>query len=410
MYFGCLCCSYQERNRTLYFFPVSLSVGDTMNISKFVIPEVIFGSGSLQHIGESVAGSGASKVLLVTDKGLLEAGWIDKTVSRIEGAGVDFEVFSELSSNPKDKEVSQALARYQRSGCDAVVAVGGGSCADLAKVVAMLSTNPGTLSDYEGINKIHQPLPPIIIVPTTAGTGTEVTQFARIVNTRRRLKMFFVSRSLIPDIAVIDPDLLTTVSPRLAATTGIDALAHAIEAFVSLAATPLTDLHALNAIKLVFANLRQAVVDRHNPRLNSNMALASLNAGIAFSNAILGANHAMTHQVGGLMDTHYGEANAILLPHVMKFNLPDCRPRFQQVARAMGEAGPDETDPSAEQAIEAVINLVADIGLKQSLRDLGLSEDQLQRLTDNVMKDACIATNPRPATPEDIAELFRKAL
>ncbi len=392
------------------FLRGSLSTGDTVNISKFVIPEVIFGSGSLQHIGESVAGSGASKVLLVTDKGLLETGWIDKTAFRLRAAGIEFEIFSELSSNPKDTEVAQALARYQGSGCDAVVAVGGGSCADLAKVVAMLSTNPGVLSDYEGINKIHQPLPPIIIAPTTAGTGTEVTQFARIVNTTRRLKMFFVSRSLIPDIAVIDPDLLTSVSPRLAATTGVDALAHAIEAFVSLAATPLTDLHALNAIQLVFSNLRQAVADRHNPRLNSNMALASLNAGIAFSNAILGANHAMTHQVDGLMDTHHGEANAILLPHVMQFNLPECRPRFQRIARAMGETGPNDTEPSAEQAIEAVIKLVGDIGLKQSLRDLGLAEGQLQRLTDNVMRDACIATNPRPATPEDIAELFRKAL
>lgn len=274
----------------------------------------------------------------------------------------------------------------------------------------MLSTNGGCLTDYEGINKIHQPLPPIIIVPTTAGTGTEVTQFARIVHTARRLKMSFVSRSLIPDIALIDPLLLTTVSPRLAATTGIDALAHAIEAYVSLAATPLTDLHALNAIQLVFRNLRQAVVDRGNLQANTHMALASLNAGIAFSNAILGAGHAMTHQVGGLMDTQHGEANAILLPHVMQFNLPDCRQRFQQIAQAMGEIGSQGRLPEAEQAIDAVKKLVGDIGLKQSLSDLGLSEDQLQRLTDNVMQDECIATNPRPATPDDIAELFRQAL
>lgn len=381
-----------------------------MNISKFVIPEVIFGPGALQHLGESAAGSGASKVLLVTDSGLLKAGWIDTAVAYLEEAGIGYEVFSAVSSNPKDTEVAIALQRYRDAGCDAVVAVGGGSCADMAKVTAMLATNGGRLTDYEGINTIHQPLPPVIIAPTTAGTGTEVTQFARIVHTERRLKMSFISRSLIPDIALIDPDLLTTVSPRMTATTGIDALAHAIEAYVSLAATPLTDLHALNAIRLVFGNLRLAVADRHNRQANTNMAMASLNAGIAFSNAILGAGHAMTHQVGGLMDTHHGEANAVLLPHVMQFNLPNCQRRFREIAQAMGETGSGEVLPAAEQAIEAVQKLATDIGLMQSLTDLGLTEDQLQRLTDNVMQDKCIVTNPRMTTPEDIAELFRKAL
>ncbi len=381
-----------------------------MNISKFVIPEIIFGPGALQHIGECAAGSGASRVLVVTDSGLLKAGWIDQATEHLGAAGVEFENFSALSSNPKDTEVEVALERYKNAKCDAVIGIGGGSCADMAKVIAMLATNGGQLTDYEGINKIHQPLPPVIIVPTTAGTGTEVTQFARIVNTERRLKMSFVSRSLIPEIALIDPNLLSTVNPRLAATTGIDTLAHAIEAYVSLAATPLTDLHALKAIRLVFGNLRQAVKDRSDLQANTNMALASLNAGIAFSNAILGAGHAMTHQVGGLIDTHHGEANAILLPHVMQFNLPDCRQRFQQIAQAMVGLGSEEPLPDAEHAIEAVKRLVADIGLKQSLSDLGLSEDQLQRLTDNVMQDECIATNPRMATPKDIAELFRKAL
>ncbi len=381
-----------------------------MDISKFVIPEVIFGPGALKHLGESAAGSGASKVLLVTDSGLLETDWIDKAAEYLSAAGVEFKLFSALSSNPKDTEVEVALELYQNTNCDAVVGVGGGSCADTAKVIAMLSTNGGHLTDYEGINKIHQPLPPVIIVPTTAGTGSEVTQFARIVHTERRLKISFVSRSLIPDTALIDPNFLTSVTPRLTATTGIDALAHAIEAYVSLAATPLTDLHALNAIRLVFGNLRQAVTDQCNPQINTNMALASLNAGIAFSNAILGASQAMTHQIGGLIDTQHGEANAILLPHVMQFNLPNCRQRFQQIAQAIGEIGLKGSLPAAEQAIEAVQKLVADIDLKQSLADLGLSEDQLQRLTDNVMQDECITTNPRMATPEDIAELFRKAL
>jgi 1,3-propanediol dehydrogenase len=251
----------------------------------------------------------------------------------------------------------------------------------------------------------------MIMAPSTAGTGTEVTQFSRITDLQRHLKMSFISKSLIPDIAVIDPELLTTVSPQLAAATGMDALTHAIEAFVSLAATPLTNLHAMNAIELIFANLRRAVTDRQDMKANSNMALASLNAGIAFSNAIFGAGHAMTHQVDGLLDTHHGETDAVLLPHVMEFNLPDCRRQFREMAAAMGEApGPDGDLPEAERAIEAVRNLATDIGLHHTLSDFGLTEELLPQLIDNTMKDACLLTNPRAVSPEDLFDLFRKAL
>nr|WP_283775453.1 iron-containing alcohol dehydrogenase [Desulfuromonas sp. CSMB_57] len=383
----------------------------SVNIRKFVTPEIIFGQGALSQIGESAARSGASKVFVVTDRGVMEAGWVDQALHYLRAAGLDFEIFSDITSNPKDFEVAEGVSHYLRSGCDALVVVGGGSPADTAKAIAMLATNGGTLRDFEGINKIHLPLPPMVIAPTTAGTGSEVSQFAIIVDHQRRLKMSIISKSLIPDIAIIDPELLTTKSPRLAAATGMDALSHAIESYVSLAATPLTDIHALNAIRLIFGYLHRCVFHRQDLEANTHMAMASLNAGIAFSNAILGAGHAMTHQVDGLLDTHHGETNAMLLPHVMEFNLPACRAKYEEIARAMGPevlaAGPPET--LAERAINAVRQLACDIRLGRNLSAVGLQAESLRTLSRNALNDACLVTNPRHADLVDIQRIFEKA-
>lgn len=387
------------------------SKGDSVSIRKFVTPEIIFGQGALSQIGESAARSGASKVFVVTDQGLIDAGWVDKALYYLRNAGLQYEIFSSITSNPKDLEVTEGVAHYLRSGCDALVAVGGGSPADTAKAIATLATNGGELQDYEGVNKIRHPLPPMVIVPSTAGTGSEVSQFAIIVDHQRRLKMSIISKSLIPDIAIIDPELLNTKSARLAAATGMDALSHAIESYVSLAATPLTDIHALNAIRLIFANLKQSVFDRQDAVANNNMAMASLNAGIAFSNAILGAGHAMTHQIDGLLDTHHGETNATLLPHIMQFNLPVCRDKFNEIARQIDEAachaGPKED--LAEKAIEAVSFLTKEIGLHKSLASVGLKKENIKTLSQNALNDACLVTNPRDATAEDIEKLFLEA-
>jgi 1,3-propanediol dehydrogenase len=385
--------------------------GDPVSIRKFVTPEIIFGQGALSQIGESAARSGASKVFVVTDKGLIEAGWVDRALYYLRNAGLEYEIFSSITSNPKDLEVAEGVAHYLRSGCDALVAVGGGSPADTAKAIATLATNGGELQDYEGVNKIRHPLPPMVIVPSTAGTGSEVSQFAIIVDHQRRLKMSIISKSLIPDIAIIDPELLNTKSAQLAAATGMDALSHAIEAYVSLAATPLTDIHALNAIRLIFGNLRQSVFDRQDATANENMAMASLNAGIAFSNAILGAGHAMTHQIDGLLDTHHGETNATLLPYVMQFNLPVCRERFDEIARQIEDVShaQERKEDLAEQAITAVRDLTRDIGLHKSLADVGLKKENIKTLSQNALNDACLVTNPRDATAEDIEKLFLKA-
>jgi 1,3-propanediol dehydrogenase len=382
-----------------------------MNISKFVAPEIIFGRGSLSQIGESVLRIGASKIFLVSDSGVIEAGWVDQAVHYLQAAGLETEIFSALTSNPKDCEVMEGVRRYQASGCDGIVAVGGGSPTDVAKAIAILASNGGTLPDYEGINKISRPLPPMVIAPSTSGAGSEVSQFAIIVDTARKLKMSIISKSLVPDIAIVDPELVQTMDAKLAAATGLDAFTHGIESYVSLAATPLTDIHALKAIQLASRNLRRAVADREDMEANTNMAMASLTAGLAFSNAILGATHAMTHQVDGLIDQHHGETNASILPFVMEFNLSACPERFRDIAEAMGE---DVTGLSlvaaAQQAVVAVRRLIADIGLAKGLGDIGLTEEFIPLLSANAMKDACLVTNPRPASQEDIAEIFRKCL
>jgi 1,3-propanediol dehydrogenase len=382
-----------------------------MNISKFVTPEIIFGCGSLSQIGESALRLGASKAFVVSDADVIKAGWVELAIGYLRQAGLETEIFSDLTTNPKDHEVDKGLAQYLRSGCDAIIAVGGGSPTDVAKAVAILATNGGGLHQYEGINNITRPLPPMVMVPTTAGAGSEVSQFTIIVDTERKLKMSIISKSLVPDIAIVDPELLRTKDSLLAAATGVDALTHGIESFVSLAATPLTDIHALNAIRLISRNLRRAVRNRGDIEANTNMAMASLSAGIAFSNAILGATHAMTHQVDGLLDHHHGETNAAILPHVMEFNLSANPEKFATIAEALGKnIGGLDNAAAAALSIEAVNEILEDIGLAKGLAAFGIKKGMIRALSKNALNDACLVTNPREASLADIEAIFRRAL
>ena len=382
-----------------------------MNISKFVSPEIIFGRGALSQVGDSALRIGANRVFVVSDAGVTDAGWVERVLKHLRAAGLSYEVFSDLTSNPKDHEIARGLARYQASGCDVLMPVGGSSPTDVAKSIALLATNGGSIHDYEGVNKVTKPLPPIIAVPSTGGSGSEVTQFAIVVDGQRQLKMAIISRSLVPDITIIDPEVLQTKSARLTAATGMDALCHAVEAYVSLAATPLTDIHALAAMRLIAANLRQSVACRTNMEAKVNMAMASLNASLAFSNAILGAVHALAHQVDGLLDTHHGETCASLLPHVMEFNLIACPGKYQMIAEALGEdvRGMNER-AAAGAAVTAVRRLSADIGLDRRLREIGLTEQSVAGLSKNALNDACLITNPRDADGEDLAGLYLRAI
>ncbi len=381
-----------------------------MGIIKFIIPEIIFGTDALSQIGVCAKRLGANKVLVVSDKGVKEAGWVDKGLDHLEKADLSYYLWDEVTPNPSDKMVNRGGKLYHEQNCDAVVAIGGGSVIDTAKAVALLASNGGEIQEYEGIDKVVKPLPPLVAAATTAGSGAEVSQFCIILDSSKKSKMSIVSKSLVPDIAISDPALLSTKSFELTANTGMDALTHAIEAYTSIAATPLTDVNAINAVELISKNLRKAASQKTDIQAQEAMAMASLQAGKAFSNAILGAVHAMAHQLGGLLNMPHGEVNAVLLPHVMRFNLISCLDRYSDIARAFGIIDKHLSERElAEQAIKSVETLAEDINVPKNLKSLGVEEEHIHLLSENAVKDVCLITNSREADYQDIKEIFTRA-
>jgi alcohol dehydrogenase class IV len=382
-----------------------------MRVSKFMTPEIIFGVGSLSQVGESLLRLGARKVFVGSDPGVVQHGWVDQVVHYLKQNHLDYYLWTNTSPNPKDFEVHAGVEEYLSSDCNAVLGIGGGSAIDAAKAIALLGTNGGTIHQYEGVDKITRPLPPMVMIPTTAGSGSEVSQFSVIVDTHRKVKMTIVSKSLIPDIAIIDPETLTTKDSRLTANTGMDVLTHAIESYVSLAATPLTEVYSLQAARLVSQYLRPSTASQYNREAKEAMAMASLQAGIAFSNAILGAVHAISHQLGGLLDTPHGEVNAILLPYVMHYNYISCPEKFKNIAEALGERVVELSPHRASKlAVQAVRELARDLDIPTSLSNLGLKAEQIPILSQNAVKDVCMFTNPRDMSAEDVSEILRQAL
>lgn len=385
--------------------------GAPARLAKFHAPEIVFGPGALAELGHCATRLGARRPFLVTDPGLIEAGWVDEAVAYLRQSGLEPTLWHDVTPNPKDHEIEAAFQRYAESGCDVIIGLGGGSCIDAAKGVAILSGNGGRILGYEGVDKVERPIPPTAMVPSTSGTGADVSQFAVVTDTAARVKITIISRTLVPEISVIDPRLLTTMPDWLNATTGLDALTHGVEAFVSRAHNPLTDGHALRAVALITRHLPRTAhrPGEAIPRLA--MALGSLEAGMAFTNAILGATHAMSHQVGGLLDAPHGVVNAVLLPHVIRFNALACPERFVPVAAACGIAV--EGVPAGEVApllAERVRDLADEVGAPKGLTALGVTEDVVVNMARTTMKDACLATNPREASTQDIEALFRAAL
>lgn len=382
-----------------------------MYISKFVTPEIIFGKGSLNQVGECCHRLGASRLFLVADRGVIKCGWVEKCLPFIKELALEYQLWSNFSANPKDFEIDEGAELYLEHQCDAILAIGGGSAIDAAKAVAILATNGGRIQDYEGIDLIQKPLPPLIVIPSTAGSGSEVSQFSIIADSERKIKMTIISKSLVPDIAITDPLILSTVDSRVTATTGMEALSHAIEAYLSLAATDLTDVHALHSIKLISTHLRASVASQVNEEAKVAMAKASLQAGIALSNAVLGLTHAMTHQVGGLLDLPIGEISAVLLPYVMRFNMISSLEKFAAIANAMGvDTSRMMPRDAAKKAIHMVQELSRDVGIPQGLSALGLPKEVIPELSKNAINDACFITNPRDVDVDGIMNIFYQAL
>jgi alcohol dehydrogenase class IV len=379
-----------------------------VRLSKFHAPEIVFGPDSVQEAAHAAVRLGARRPFVVTDPGLLEAGWPSELLTHLRATGLSPQLWFDVTPNPKDHEIEAGFARYVESGCDVVLGIGGGSVMDAAKGVALLAANGGRILDYEGIDRIEHPIPPLIMLPSTSGTGADVSQFCIVTDTERYTKITIMGRALVPDVSVIDPRLLVTMPDDLNAATGLDALTHGIEAFVSLAHGPLTDHHALQAVSLVHGNLVRTMLKPGDTAARCSMAQAALEAGLAFTNAILGATHAMSHQVGGMLDLPHGVVNGVLLPHVIRFNGATVPERFVPIAQAMGL--PAVADEAVERVADEVRRLGDEVGVPKGLGDLGVTDADVPRLAELTLGDACLTTNPRPATAAQVAELFRAAL
>ncbi len=378
----------------------------------YFMPTVnLMGAGAVAEVGKQAKILGGSKALVVTDKPLIRANIVKKITDYLENSGVEFVIYDGVQPNPTVDNVHEGVDIYKKENCDLIIAVGGGSPIDCAKGIGLVITNGGSIKDYEGLDKSEKPMPPFIAVNTTAGTASEMTRFTIITDTDRHVKMAIVDWHVTPNVAINDPELMISMPVALTAATGMDALTHAIEAYVSTIATPVTDSAAIKAIELIGKYLRPAVANGENLEARDKMAYAEFLAGMAFNNASLGFVHAMAHQLGGFYDLPHGVCNAILLPHVERFNMIACPERFVDIAIALGENVEGlSTMEAADVALEAIQRLSQDIGIPSGLKELGVKEEDLPILAENAMKDACGLTNPRKATEEEIIQIFKEAM
>jgi alcohol dehydrogenase class IV len=380
------------------------------SLLKFEVPEIIFGRGSLKQLGNCSRRLGGDRVLLVTDPGIISSGWVDEALIYLKQEGLKPVVYDNVVTNPRAYQVEEGVQEYFRRECDVIVGIGGGSPMDTAKGIAILASNKGRIEDYAGCNLITQPIPPLICAPTTAGTGSDISQFAIIADREKKIKMTILSRAIMPDISLIDPRLLQTKSEELIASTGMDALTHAIEAYVSSLSWSLTDPHASHAIKLVFRHLNEAVYRKSIDPLEG-MAIASLEAGAAFSNAILGAVHALAHPLGGVYDIHHGLANAILLPVVLKKNLEHAPEKYALIANSMGiDTRGKSCIEAAEHVPEKIEELIRELHIPTKLSQLGVRREDIPRLARDAAEDLCMMTNPQKYNVEEIEALYLNAL
>ena len=381
-----------------------------MSTYYFLPTRNVFGMGASQEAGELMKSLGGHKTMIVTDKFLHESGMAGQIQEILAQAGVESIVFPGAEPNPTDQNVAAGVAVFQENGCDSILSLGGGSSHDCAKGIGMVAANGGTIHDYEGIDRSSRPLMPLMAVNTTAGTASEITRFCIITDTSRKVKMAIVDWRVTPQIAINDPELMRGMPPSLTAATGMDALTHAIEAYVSTNANPLTDAAATMAIQMISHYLPKAVANGNYMKARDKMAYAQYLAGIAFNNASLGYVHAMAHQLGGFYNLPHGVCNAVLLPYVMKFNLIGNMTRFKEIAIAMGVRGENlSCSAAAEEGIAAVKRMGRRLGIPANLKELGVKPEDFAVMAENAMKDVCSLTNPRTATKEQIIEVYRQA-
>lgn len=380
-------------------------------LRKFVSPEIIFGAGSRHNVGNVAANFGARKVLLVSDPGVQAAGWVADIETSLQAQGLAYSLYTGVSPNPRAEEVMAGAEFYRSEGCNVIVAVGGGSPMDCAKGIGIVVAHGRSILQFEGVDTLRVPSPPLILIPTTAGTSADVSQFVIISNQAERMKFSIVSKAVVPDVSLIDPETTASMDPFLSACTGIDALVHAIEAFVSTGHGPLTDSHALEAMRLIGGNLEAMIASPADIALREKIMLGSMQAGLAFSNAILGAVHAMSHSLGGFLDLPHGLCNAALVEHVVAFNYDAAPERFKVIAETLGLDCRGLTHPQIRaRLVEHLIAFKRAVGFHETLGLHGVGSSDIPFLSRHAMHDPCILTNPRQSSQRDVEVVYGEAL
>ena len=377
-------------------------------VNRFVLNETSYhGAGAIKEIATEVKGRGFKKAFVCSDPDLIKFGVTKKVTDVLDNAGIDYEIYSEIKPNPTIENVQTGVAAFKASGADCIIAIGGGSSMDTAKAIGIIIKNPdfADVRSLEGVAPTTNKCVPIIAVPTTAGTAAEVTINYVITDTEKNRKMVCVDPKDIPIVAVVDPDMMSSMPKGLTAATGMDALTHAIEGYITAGAWELSDMFHLKAIEIISNSLRGAV--ENTPEGREGMALGQYVAGMGFSNVGLGIVHSMAHPLGALYDTPHGVANAIILPTVMEYNAPATGEKYRNIAKAMGVDGVDSMtlDEARKAAVNAVKKLSKDVGIPENLKDIVKPED-VDFLAQSAYDDACRPGNPRETSVEEIKELY----
>ncbi|MCS6099400.1 L-threonine dehydrogenase [Shewanella baltica] len=380
--------------------------------AKFFIPSVnVLGQGAVDDAIGDIKTLGFKHALIVTDKPLVKIGLVGEVAEKLGQNGITSTIYDGVKPNPTVTNVEAGLALLKANNCDFVISLGGGSPHDCAKGIALVATNGGSIKDYEGLDQSAKPQLPLVAINTTAGTASEMTRFCIITDEARHIKMAIVDKHTTPLLSVNDPELMLKKPASLTAATGMDALTHAVEAYVSIAANPITDACAIKAMELIQANLVNAVENGQDINAREQMAYAQFLAGMAFNNASLGYVHAMAHQLGGFYDLPHGVCNALLLPHVQEYNAQVVPARLKDIAKAMGVDVSSMTDEQgASAAIAAIKKLSVAVKIPENLTLLGVKAEDIPTLADNALKDACGFTNPKQATHAEICQIFTNAL
>lgn len=383
-----------------------------MTTSTFFIPSVnMIGAGCLAEAATTMKGYGYKHALIVTDNVLNKIGVVAKVQALLSDMGIKSAVYDGTHPNPTTINVAEGLEILRQHQSDCVISLGGGSPHDCAKGIALVAANGGDIRDYEGVDQSAKPQLPLISINTTAGTASEMTRFCIITDVDRHIKMAIVDKHVTPILSVNDPELMAGMPKGLTAATGMDALTHAVEAYVSIAANPITDACALKAVTMISQSLRHAVENGNNMEARETMAYAQFLAGMAFNNASLGYVHAMAHQLGGFYDLPHGVCNAVLLPHVQIFNAKVSAARLKDIAAAMGvDVSKMNDQQGADACIAEIRKLAKDVNIPASLTELNVKEEDLPTLATNALKDACGFTNPIQATHEEIVAIFKAAM